>query len=100
MQTKRYDKTELARWDPWNGRKEPDAPTSTNPEVAHARAKSRLWRCRVALANARLALDHEHEDARTEELRSRFEIARLLFLGAERTVADLERLLPYPPAAG
>lgn len=102
MRSKSYDAAELAPWDPWNGR-EPAAPPRA--AVLHALAKSRLARCRVALVNARLALDRPgpmvpgDEDS-SDELRSRLETARLLFLGAERTVADLERFLAPPGSSG
>ena len=106
MRTKLYDASELAPWDPWNGRDWPE-PAVRPPAVMHAGAKSRLARARVALVNARLELDRsgtsdpgEVATSCSEELRARLETARLLFLGAERTVADLERLLAPPPAAG
>ena len=98
MNTKSYDAAELARWDPWN---DADAPKPPEPQgnPAHAGAKSRLARCRIALANARLALDHSQEEGeRSEEEQARRLEPRAQLLGAERTVADLERLLFYPPA--
>jgi len=106
MRTKLYDASELAPWDPWNGRDRPE-PAVRPPAVLHSGAKSRLARARVALVNARMELDRsgaaDPGDVAlgcSEELRARLETARLLFLGAERTVADLERLIAPPPAAG
>lgn len=100
MRSRSYDAAELAPWDPWNGGDGPRAAEPERIDIAHARAKARLARCRVALVSARMALDRPgtKDGAPSAELLSRLETARLLFLGAERTVADVERLLASPPA--